>query len=223
MTLLLVELWENRLKGITDLVEKNNLEYVIARPYKEKHIPLGSYSGIILSGGKPCLSKINEYPFLTDVISFTKKAVEDDIPVFGICLGHQILATAIGGKVAEAKKPEAGFCYVNHNNSELLSGLRNPLYTFQYHYDEVISLPNGTEIYASSPACKIQAFKVKDKNCWGVQFHPEIDYNFGKKILVERAENLAKTGIDIVEAVGSRQKYSKHNVDSVILGFLAKT
>jgi GMP synthase-like glutamine amidotransferase len=94
-----------------------------------------------------------------------------------VCLGHQLLAEAIGGKVAPARKPEIGLLTVNKtsqgNQDPALRSISNPILALQWHGAEVLELPNGTSVLASSRGCPIQSFRYGDY-AYGLQFHIEV-------------------------------------------------
>ncbi len=219
--ILLVEMWKDRLIGITEILEEANIPYNIVRPYKgESFIPEG-YRAIIISGGQPNISEIENYSFLKDVITSTRIAVDNNIPILGICLGHQVLAAAIGGKVGKAANPEVGITKIKHNNTSIFEGLPNPIHAFQYHFDEVLSLPSGTEILASNSSSKIQAFKVDTKPCFGVQFHPEINKAKAEEILSNRREVLQSKGFDVDKLLSEcKSEYEEAVARKVIINYL---
>jgi len=219
--ILLLELWQDRLIGVTELVEDYGLPYKIVRPYKQEPIEYTKYSGIIISGGTPSILEIDKYPFLNEVVSFVKYAVNQSIPILGICLGNQILAYAIGGKVSRQQKPEIGFHNIYHNGTDLLKGIPNPFLAFEYHFDEVVELPKNTTILATGEGSKIQAFRVKDKPFWGVQFHPEINRNLGIHILSDRKEVIEGIGLNADEMIDlGKKKYFEEYSSMVLKNYL---
>jgi len=131
-------------------------------------IPLGGHMGALDDDIAPWLA--NERALLAD-------AVARNIPVFAICLGTQLLAAALGGKVTRAKIVEIGAKEIFPNESAISDSIFNfegSLPVTQWHEDEVSTLPPGAVTLASSPACANQIYRVGE-NSYGVQFHPEAD------------------------------------------------
>lgn len=111
------------------------------------------------------------------------------IPILGVCLGHQAIGEAYGGKVVRARTLMHGkTSRVTHDGKGIFSGVRNPLTVMRYHslVIENSSLPAELEVVArsSDDATEIHAVKHRDYPVWGVQFHPEsILTECGKEIL----------------------------------------
>jgi anthranilate synthase/aminodeoxychorismate synthase-like glutamine amidotransferase len=100
------------------------------------------------------------------------------IPILGVCLGHQAIGEAYGGKVVRAKRVMHGkTSRVEHQGDGLFSGLPSPLEVMRYHslIVERESLPAELEILAVSDddPSEIQAMRHVEHPVWGVQFHPE--------------------------------------------------
>lgn len=108
-----------------------------------------------------------------------------EIPTLGVCAGHQLIGIAHGsdfGKIVETADGEEDIRELGFQEIELIKSsplfnkLDNKFVCYQYHRDEVKVVPNGFELLASNKMCKIQAMKHKERNLYGVQFHPE-QYN----------------------------------------------
>ena len=136
-----------------------------------------SIAGIIPLGGHMNANEDHLYPFLTAEKNLLRLAVEQDVPVFGICLGTQLLAVATGGEVVQSPQSEIGIFDI-----ELTEGAANdPVFNIapsnkvaQWHEDVVSKLPPQATLLASSPLCTNQVYRI-GKKTYGVQFHPEVD------------------------------------------------
>ena len=99
-----------------------------------------------------------------------------EIPILGVCLGHQIIAQAFGGIVKKAAKPMHGkISLINHDQNEIFQDIPSPLPVTRYHslvVDET-SFPSCLEISARSNDGEIMAIRHKQFKVEGVQFHPE--------------------------------------------------
>jgi GMP synthase (glutamine-hydrolysing) len=103
-----------------------------------------------------------------------------EVPVLGICVGHQFLGRHFGGRVARGT-PEFGAVEVTVDRPEhpIFAGLPNPLRAWSNHNDSVVVPPPGWATLAHSPACPVQAMAHPDRPIWGVQFHPEVEHTDG--------------------------------------------
>lgn len=98
------------------------------------------------------------------------------IPIFGVCLGQQVMGQALGGKIVNAERLMHGkTSWINHTNKGVFEGLPNPLEATRYHslIVERSSLPAELEITAETPEGEIMGLKHKTWPMEGVQFHPE--------------------------------------------------
>jgi len=110
-----------------------------------------------------------------------------DIPILGVCLGHQCLGYAYGGHIVRAKKLMHGkTSMIKHNRMEIFHGVENPFEATRYHslLLEKKSIPKCLEITAWTTDGEIMGIRHSQLPLWGVQFHPEsILTKAGKKIL----------------------------------------
>jgi anthranilate synthase component 2 len=110
------------------------------------------------------------------------------IPTLGVCLGHQALGQAYGGKVVRAAQPVHGKTSpIFHDGKELFAGLSNPLVATRYHslVVEKASLPSCLSITAKTWEEEIMGLRHNELPIWGVQFHPESILTIEGKRLLE--------------------------------------
>ncbi|HEX6573957.1 MAG TPA: aminodeoxychorismate/anthranilate synthase component II [Gemmatimonadaceae bacterium] len=113
----------------------------------------------------------------------------DTVPILGVCLGHQAMAEAYGGKVVRARELMHGkTSLVNHTGADLFEGVPSPLEVMRYHSLTVDppSLPAEIRVLAWGvhDDSEIHAMRHRKHRVWGVQFHPEsIMTQSGKQIL----------------------------------------
>lgn len=102
--------------------------------------------------------------------------LEPSLPILGVCLGHQAIAVALGGRVARATTPMHGRTSpIEHHGRGLFEGLASPLSACRYHslVVEESSLPDELSIDARSPDGDIMALSSQNRPLFGLQFHPE--------------------------------------------------
>ena len=140
-----------------------------------------SIKGIILSGGPLNVYEINKY-------SFDKNIIQNEIPVLGICFGHQILSKINGGRVKKSKHREFGLANIYKKNDSLLikNFFKNKKFAkvWMSHADQVSKLPKNFRVVASSQNSKYAIVENKYKKFYGVQFHPEVTHTEKGKIII---------------------------------------
>ncbi len=115
------------------------------------------------------------------------------IPILGVCLGHQAIGYAYGGKIISAKKLMHGkTSMIKHHNTDLFKNLENPFEATRYHslVIDPKTLPNCLEVTAKSEDDEIMGVRHKELALWGVQFHPE-------SILTKAGKNLLKNFLSL--------------------------
>lgn len=138
--------------------------------------PVSIATAFIVLGGTMSVHDEEAFPFLRPLKSFIRAGVEAGVPCLGICLGGQLLAESLGGRVERTRWGELGSSTVQlaeEGMKDLLfRGLGSPLPVFQWHNDS-FDLPPGAVLLASSTICPHQAFRI-GSTAWGLQFHPEV-------------------------------------------------
>src|SRR2546428_383274 len=134
------------------------------------------YQAVIVMGGPMGVYDEAEYPFLRDEQHFLRRAMAQEVPLLGICLGSQLLAKALGARVYRNAQKEIGWYTVDLTPAgaadPLFAGLPLSLPVFQWHGD-AFDLPAGARPLASSPLCAHQAFRYGDR-VYGLLFHLEL-------------------------------------------------
>ena len=148
------------------------------------------YAGIVISGSGKMLT--DGLSWLNESANWLKMQAGKNIPILGICFGHQLLGYAFGGKVADNPYGiEVGTKKINFNkqaNDDLLFKDFLPSISAQVsHVQSVISLPDNSIVLASSEMEPHQVFRIKN-NIWGLQFHPEFDDEVIKKLIISKDE-----------------------------------
>lgn len=149
-------------------------------PYDEalERIKKANPKGIIFSGGPN--SVYDERAPKID-----KEIFELNIPILGICYGDQLIAESLGGKVDRAEVREYGNTLINFDLSSMLfKGLQEKAICWMSHTDQIVKLPEGFRVTASSENCPIAAMEDEKRKIFGLQFHPEVHHTqFGREII----------------------------------------
>ncbi|WP_461637531.1 type 1 glutamine amidotransferase [Leucobacter sp. BZR 635] len=138
---------------------------------------LDGYDGLIVLGGDMGDRDTAEYPWLEDMRERLREAHRNDVPALGVCLGAQLLASALGGEV-ELGEPglETGVVGIRVTEEgagdPLMQGVSDVFHSGSMHNDAVVRLPQDAVLLASGDVYPNQAFR--SGSTWAVQFHPEV-------------------------------------------------
>lgn len=135
-----------------------------------ERVRAGEFSHVVISPGPGTPEREEDFSASRRVI---KAAAEADIPLLGVCLGHQGLAMLAGAAVTRAPEPRHGFVStVTHSGEGIFTGVPQDFEVVRYHSLHVDEVP-GITVHARSEDGVIQALKADGLDHWGVQFHPE--------------------------------------------------
>ena len=124
-------------------------------------------TGIIFSGG-PSSVYNSDAPIPED------KIFEMNLPLLGICYGHQLIVNKFGGKVKRANKEYGSSLLTIDNDKDLLNGVGESVRAWMSHGDEAEQIPEGFKVIGHTESAKAAAIASDEKSIYGIQFHPEV-------------------------------------------------
>ena len=154
--------------------------------------------GVVVLGGPQNVG--DPEPWINQEIAYIKGAHDRGLAVVGVCLGHQMIARALGGDVGPMARPEIGFTRtslgVPAQTDTIMAGVPWAFEAFQTHAQEVTRLPAGATSLASSETCKVQAFRAGLRT-YGFQFHFEADRPMVSAFLGETRDSAKQAGLSV--------------------------
>ena len=167
-----------------DVVVHRNDEITIAE------IEKANPQYIVISPG-PCT------PNEAGISVATIKQFAGKIPILGVCLGHQSIGQAFGGRIIHAKQLMHGkTSLIDHDGEGIFAGIESPLEVMRYHslVIDPASVPEELEVIATSAgdANEIQAIRHRINPVWGVQFHPESVLTSSGRALLQNFLKIAR-------------------------------
>ena len=153
------------------------------------------FDGIVVTGSRS--SVYWDEPWIPELVEYVSRAADDGVPILGVCYGHQVLAEALGGRVAGMDGFEIGYNTVRHRGDELFADVDESFTVFTTHGDAVVDLPPGATLVAENEY-GVHAFR--HGHCWGVQFHPEYDVRTAREVTEGKRDRLDDARVDDVLA-----------------------
>ncbi|QDK46972.1 type 1 glutamine amidotransferase [Bdellovibrio sp. ZAP7] len=149
-----------------DWASQNNYAVELWSPYLGEPAPTRlDYDGAVICGGSMDTFEEEKFPWLRAEKKLIRDLIDNNVKIFGLCLGSQLIADIMGGKV-HIHDPgwEIGFVPVETTDGETIQA-------FHWHHC-TFDLPPGAELFATNSFCKNQGYKI-GKNIVATQFHPE--------------------------------------------------
>ncbi|MGF1593577.1 MAG: gamma-glutamyl-gamma-aminobutyrate hydrolase family protein [Kiloniellaceae bacterium] len=151
------------------------------------------YAGVVCFGGAESVNDAGSKPYIRQEIDWIGQWVDSGRPYFGICLGSQLLASALGGRVARHRDGLHEIGYVEIAPTAAANGfLGAPMHVYHWH-NEGFEVPDSAELLASGPVFPNQAFRYGDK-AYGIQFHPEVGREVMQRWMREAGHMLQEPG-----------------------------
>jgi GMP synthase-like glutamine amidotransferase len=168
--------WEVPGRHLLRSAERHGVTFHLVETWHQPIPDIRSYDGLIVLGGSPNVDQEREYPFLKDEKLAIRQVLEEDMPYLGFCLGHQLLADALGASVGPNFTLSVGFTHglVTQAGTEhpLFDGLPDTFPLFKWHSQAVFPpVPKVIQVLATSPQCQVEAISVEGRpHVIGLQF-----------------------------------------------------
>ena len=124
-------------------------------------------TGIIFSGGPSSV-------YSSDAPIPENKIFDMNLPLLGICYGHQLIVNKFGGKVKRANKEYGSSLLTIDSDKDLLNGIGESVRAWMSHGDEAEQIPEGFKVIGHTEGAKAAAIASEEKSIYGIQFHPEV-------------------------------------------------
>jgi GMP synthase-like glutamine amidotransferase len=174
--LVLQFIWDDPLGYLGEIMQEHQIACDVIK-VEEAPIPdPTNYDAVLAMGGPQHVGHNDDYPYLVSAARAIRRAVEQEIPFLGLCLGGQLLANAMGAQVKKHTSPVIGFYEVQFTGEgkkdPLFEGLPGFQQVFHWHED-TFDIPDGAIQLATNPHTQNQAFRY-GRAAYGTQFHIEV-------------------------------------------------
>lgn len=168
--------WEGPGRLLLEAAYRHQVELEVVKVWESRIPDPEPFDALVVLGGGPNVNEEERYPFLIREKTAIRRSLADNRPYLGICLGHQLLAEALGAPVGRNHRFSVGFTtgYLTHRGHAhpAFEGLPDGLTLFKWHAQAVLEpLPRHLEVLATSSECAIEAISVVNRpHILGVQF-----------------------------------------------------
>ncbi len=180
---------------ILDLMSKKGISYDCVK-IENNNLNLFDYDGLLIMGGPMSVNEKDQYSFIDTEIELVNHYLKLQKPILGICLGSQIIASALNSSIYKNSKQELGWhnVFLSQTKDTIFENLENNFLAFHWHGD-IFNLPDNSIQLASSKISNIQAF-VFQKQCYGILFHLEVTKEIVQNIVNKFESDLIFESID---------------------------
>jgi GMP synthase (glutamine-hydrolysing) len=195
--------------AIGETLRARGVEERVVRIDRGERVPddLEGARGLLVMGGPMGVYEADRFPHLREEIRLIQRAVSEDVPVLGVCLGSQLVAAALGARVTRAVKREIGWRQVTLRDAARADRLWKdaPASFVPLHWHgDVFELPVGAVSLAFSEATEHQAFRFGAKT-WGILFHIEMRPAEIDGMATRFAEDLTAAALRRDDVVGAAE------------------
>ncbi len=145
--------------------------YDYAREGRAPDADLSGVDGVVVGGSTAGVYERDEHPWMRDQIEFIQEAVDAEVPILGICFGHQIVNHALGGEVEHSGRRHAELVEADLGDDPLFTGVEDVVPVL--HGDKVVEAGDEMEVIASADYYERFATRHRRRPVWTVQYHPE--------------------------------------------------
>jgi len=195
---------------LRELLDARGFEQQIVPGWEADYAALqpADFAGLIVLGGAQSAYEVDAYPYLVKEMDLIDAFIDSEKPIIGLCLGAQLLATALGGVVCSNDVKELGW----HDISINAAGKADPLMqshpdtgiAFHFHGD-VFDTPPECVNLASSELTSSQVFRYRD-NVYGFQYHVEVDQPLIEIMCLNNVDYMVSGGVDAQAVVDLGQQ-----------------
>ncbi len=191
----------SEVNGVPPVVVKNDIPWDV--------LNFDEFDNVVISPGpgRPTTSR--------DLGISARVVLETELPIFGVCLGHQAICQLLGGTVDLAATPMHGrISDVVHSGVDLFSGIPSPFAVVRYHSLTVIALPEELEACAWTTDGIVMGVRHRTRPVWGVQFHPEsISTQYGRELLANFRDLTRARALSTPNSDELRYSIESHRID----------
>ncbi len=183
--------------------------------------PINEIDALLVMGGNMNAEEDQKFPWLVKEKAYIRQAIASGIRVVGICLGAQLIASALGSKVYSGSGKEIGFFPIQFTQQALkhplFSHFNNPYTVFHWHGD-TFDLPDNAQSIAFSAICQHQGYIINNR-VLGLQFHFEMTETILENMLLHDGHELEEAGnyIQKAEEIRRSRFYLQQNKKDIFI------